>query len=688
MRVSAGSPGPLREEAARPWPCLGGLSDLCSPVFAARLDDHTQRFKIHALHFFSGPRAGPRPFLPHASEQASLSRVASPRLQRVRAPTAGASPRLSGAMASVKERKKLFGDRSPAPPKSAPVPPKPPGPKPARCSGVNLSFTPDASRPAPPPASDEPPPAPAWGQAWAMKQQAARASQAVRKPPACGLAEASVSRPVSVSVPTQLPAAPVAPAAPASAWEEHFDTTHQAPYWYNTATGECTWNEPAEPVGKPATASLWQAAVASTTDRPAQIAVQFAAGLIEPSAAVGAAASCSSPSRAATSPGGGRKIASSASRRSSTIGANIDSMLTGAHQRIDPYILRPWECGSKRWPCPLGAHDRLAPPPPPPPPPPPRRLRSLLLTLTVAWRLAAASGARLELCAHGALGSIFLFVFASSLVTSRWKRLPPAPPEAVFAMPEGYEFASDCTLYGSVVKGPDGQIIGKLHKDGKMVVDDEGNVVGDWNGSNGSVVTTALSGRPPPPPKPPWWSPRLWLFVFLGSTFYGILFVPFIFAILQEAASEGRAISPFGSDARRPAAPTSRPAEHSRRACCHARGRALHWSRSSSRARRGRPPSSSSGRSPSTASPSSTWSSPTMCTPCCCSRSCCSCSSSRGSRGGAPDRIPAPFFNRHSHHRRHRRHSILCLHHGDRSRHAPCCALQLHPTAARAVRVA
>ena len=53
---------------------------------------------------------------------------------------------------------------------------------------------------------------------------------------------------------------------------------------------------------------------------------------------------------------------------------------------------------------------------------------------------------------------------------------------------------------------------------------------------------------PPPPPKPPWWSPRLWLFTFLGSAFYGVLFVPFIFAILQEAVSEGVAISPFGSE--------------------------------------------------------------------------------------------------------------------------------------------
>ena len=53
---------------------------------------------------------------------------------------------------------------------------------------------------------------------------------------------------------------------------------------------------------------------------------------------------------------------------------------------------------------------------------------------------------------------------------------------------------------------------------------------------------------PPPPPKPPWWSPRLWLFTFIGSAFYGVLFVPFIFAILQEAVSEGVAISPFGSE--------------------------------------------------------------------------------------------------------------------------------------------
>ena len=34
----------------------------------------------------------------------------------------------------------------------------------------------------------------------------------------------------------------------------------------------------------------------------------------------------------------------------------------------------------------------------------------------------------------------------------------------------------------------------------------------------------------------------------VGSVFYGVLFVPFIFAILQEAASEGRAITPFGSE--------------------------------------------------------------------------------------------------------------------------------------------
>ena len=53
---------------------------------------------------------------------------------------------------------------------------------------------------------------------------------------------------------------------------------------------------------------------------------------------------------------------------------------------------------------------------------------------------------------------------------------------------------------------------------------------------------------PAPPPKPPWWSPRLWLMTLIGSAFYGVLFVPFIFAILQEAASEGRAITPFGSE--------------------------------------------------------------------------------------------------------------------------------------------
>ena len=34
----------------------------------------------------------------------------------------------------------------------------------------------------------------------------------------------------------------------------------------------------------------------------------------------------------------------------------------------------------------------------------------------------------------------------------------------------------------------------------------------------------------------------------IGSAFYGVLFVPFIFAILQEAVSEGVAISPFGSE--------------------------------------------------------------------------------------------------------------------------------------------
>lgn len=54
--------------------------------------------------------------------------------------------------------------------------------------------------------------------------------------------------------------------------------------------------------------------------------------------------------------------------------------------------------------------------------------------------------------------------------------------------------------------------------------------------------------RVPPAPKPPWWSPRLWLMTLIGSAFYGVLFVPFIFAILQEAASEGRAITPFGSE--------------------------------------------------------------------------------------------------------------------------------------------
>ena len=59
---------------------------------------------------------------------------------------------------------------------------------------------------------------------------------------------------------------------------------------------------------------------------------------------------------------------------------------------------------------------------------------------------------------------------------------------------------------------------------------------------------TADTYIPPPPPKPPWWSPRLWLFTFIGSAFYGVLFVPFIFAILQEAVSEGVAISPFGSE--------------------------------------------------------------------------------------------------------------------------------------------
>lgn len=59
---------------------------------------------------------------------------------------------------------------------------------------------------------------------------------------------------------------------------------------------------------------------------------------------------------------------------------------------------------------------------------------------------------------------------------------------------------------------------------------------------------TADAYTPPPPPKPPWWSPRLWLMTLIGSAFYGVLFVPFIFAILQEAVKEGRAITPFGSE--------------------------------------------------------------------------------------------------------------------------------------------
>ena len=32
VRVSAGSPGPLRKEAARPWPCLSGLSVSQTPA--------------------------------------------------------------------------------------------------------------------------------------------------------------------------------------------------------------------------------------------------------------------------------------------------------------------------------------------------------------------------------------------------------------------------------------------------------------------------------------------------------------------------------------------------------------------------------------------------------------------------------------------------------------------------------
>ena len=181
-------------------------------------------------------------------------------------------------------------------------------------------------------------------------------------------------------------------------WEEHHDETYNQAFWYNTTTGECTWERPAELAQAVSQPSRWQAAAAHTTDRPAQIAAQFAVAI-----AGEGVASCSS----------GRQTEGGA-RRPSTIGANIDFMITGdgssAYRgRIDPYILRPW------------------------------------------------------------------------------KRGPPAPP-----------------------------------------------AVGE--------------DTPPPPPKPPWWSPRLWAMTLVGSVFYGILFVPFIFAILQEAASEGRAITPFGSE--------------------------------------------------------------------------------------------------------------------------------------------
>ena len=53
---------------------------------------------------------------------------------------------------------------------------------------------------------------------------------------------------------------------------------------------------------------------------------------------------------------------------------------------------------------------------------------------------------------------------------------------------------------------------------------------------------------PEPPPPPPWYSPRRWLLTFVGCVFYGILFVPFIFAILQQSAATSVAVSPFGDN--------------------------------------------------------------------------------------------------------------------------------------------
>ena len=67
--------------------------------------------------------------------------------------------------------------------------------------------------------------------------------------------------------------------------------------------------------------------------------------------------------------------------------------------------------------------------------------------------------------------------------------------------------------------------------------------------SDEARAAAEASGRTTPTAaQPPWWSPRRWCFTLVGAIFYGVLFVPFIFAVLQQTMTDGTAVDPFGAD--------------------------------------------------------------------------------------------------------------------------------------------
>ena len=69
--------------------------------------------------------------------------------------------------------------------------------------------------------------------------------------------------------------------------------------------------------------------------------------------------------------------------------------------------------------------------------------------------------------------------------------------------------------------------------------------------SDEARAAAEASGRTTPTAaQPPWWSPRRWCFTLVGAIFYGVLFVPFIFAVLQQTMTDGTAVDPFGADVR------------------------------------------------------------------------------------------------------------------------------------------